>query len=113
MHLSITEYSLSTHVFGDAADTTSCFEDNLRARRGGIKAQEAVPVYQDLEVATYTQVSQVNLTKHAKDGCFLLICEVKETCPYRIRAFFWRVLDVFRKAFSPSFERDVEIAKGV
>lgn len=29
MHLPITECSLSTHVFGDAADTASCFEDNL------------------------------------------------------------------------------------
>lgn len=53
MHLSVAEYSLSTHVFGDAADTASRFKDNLRTRRGRIKAQEAVPVYQDLEVASY------------------------------------------------------------
>jgi hypothetical protein len=53
MHLSIAEYSLCTHVFGDAADTTSCFEDDLRARRGRLKAQETIPVDQDLEVATY------------------------------------------------------------
>lgn len=66
MHLSVTEYSLSTHVFGDAADTTSRFKDSLRARRGRFQAQEAIPVDQDLEVATYTQVSGVSLIKHAK-----------------------------------------------
>lgn len=54
MHLSVAEYPLSTHVFGDAADTTSRFEDTLRARRSRIEAQEAIPVDQDLEVATYT-----------------------------------------------------------
>lgn len=66
MHLSVTEYSLSTHVFGDAADTTSRFEDSLRARRGRLEAQEAIPVYQDLEVATRAQVSEMSLITHAK-----------------------------------------------
>jgi hypothetical protein len=53
MHLSIAEYSLCTHVLSYAADTASCFEDDLRARRGRLKAQETIPVDQDLEVATY------------------------------------------------------------
>lgn len=51
MHLSITKYPLCTHVFGDAADTASRFKHDLRARRGRLKAQEAIPVDQDLEVA--------------------------------------------------------------
>lgn len=66
MHLPITEYSLGTHVFGNTADTTRRFKDNLRTRRGRVKAQEAIPVYQDLEVATYAQVSEVLLTKRVK-----------------------------------------------
>jgi hypothetical protein len=49
----------------------------------------------------------------ARGKCLLLICEVKETSPYRIRAFFWRGFDVFRETFSPSFERYVEIAEGI
>lgn len=39
---------------------------------------------QDLEMALHNSVSKMNLTKHAEGKYLLLICEVKETCPYRI-----------------------------
>lgn len=53
MHLAVAEDPLGGHVLGDATDTAGGFEDDLGARGGGFKAEEAISVDENLEMAFY------------------------------------------------------------
>lgn len=51
MHLPVAEGPLGGHVFGDAADAARGLDHDLGPGSRGFEAEEAIPVYQDLEMA--------------------------------------------------------------
>lgn len=62
MHLAVAEDPLGGHVFGDAADAAGSFEDDLRARSGRLKAEEAISVDENLEMAFYWWLAKKRLS---------------------------------------------------
>jgi hypothetical protein len=51
MHLSVPEGPLRRHVFGDAADAARGLDHDLGPWSGRFEPEEAIPVYQDFEMA--------------------------------------------------------------